>query len=96
MSSNEMSVDEKLSVNKFYVDEENAHIVLKKDIDRNEFMKLVKACPAGLYAIEEDGSYCFDYAGCLECGTCRFLCGKTLFEKWELPRGTFGIEYRQG
>lgn len=91
-----MNVDEKLSVNKFYVDEENAHIVLKSDIDKKEFMKLVKACPAGLYSIEEDGTYRFDYAGCLECGTCRFLCGKTLFEKWELPRGTFGIEYRQG
>lgn len=96
MSTGYMNVDEKLSVNKFYVDEENAHIELKDDIDMAEFQKLVRACPAGLYSIQEDGTPRFDYAGCLECGTCRFLCGKTLFKKWELPRGTFGIEFRHG
>ena len=27
---------------------------------------LVKACPAGLYKKQEDGTISFDYAGCLE------------------------------
>ncbi|MBY6276041.1 4Fe-4S dicluster domain-containing protein [Symbiobacterium thermophilum] len=92
-----VNVEEKLGVNKFYVDEENPHIVLKKDsIDMKEFKKLVIACPAGLYSINEDGSVRFDYAGCLECGTCRVLCHDTILEKWEFPRGTLGVEYRYG
>lgn len=90
-----VNVDAKLSVNKFHVDEDNAHIVLKDNPDADEFLKLVKACPAGLYRRTDDGIQ-FDYAGCLECGTCRILCGTTILEKWEFPRGTMGIEYRQG
>lgn len=92
-----VNVDEKLGINKFYVDEENAHIVLKQgDIDMKEFHKLVLACPAGLYKIDENNDIHFDYAGCLECGTCRVLCGSTILEKWEFPVGTLGIEFRCG
>ena len=92
-----VNVEEKLGVNKFNVDEENPHIVLNKEnIDMKEFKKLMIACPAGLYVLNDDGSVRFDYAGCLECGTCRVLCGSTILEKWEFPQGTFGIEFRQG
>ena len=92
-----VNVEEKLGVDKFYVDEENPHIILKKEnIDMNEFKKLMIACPAGLYVLNDDGSVRFDYVGCLECGTCRVLCGSTILEKWEFPQGTFGIEFRQG
>lgn len=90
-----VNVDAKLSVNKFHVDESNAHIVLKGNPDAKEFQKLLQACPANLYKLV-DGEIRFDYAGCLECGTCRILCGQTILEKWEYPRGTMGIEYRQG
>jgi len=91
-----VNVDAKLSIDKFYVDEENAHIALKEHIDDAEFAKLVLACPAGLYKIDESGTKLFDYAGCLECGTCRILCGITILEKWEYPQGTLGVEYRFG
>lgn len=91
-----VNVDEKLGLNKFYVDEENAHIVLKSDPDKKEFHKLVLACPAGLYKIDEKGAILFDYAGCVECGTCRVLCGNTILEKWEFPVGTLGVEFRWG
>jgi len=91
-----VNVDAKLSINKFYVDEENAHIVLKDVVDDAEFDKLVLACPAALYKRDENGEKQFDYAGCLECGTCRILCGTTILEKWEYPVGTLGIEYRFG
>ncbi len=91
-----VNVDVKLGVNKYHVDEGNPHIVLKENPDRKEYRKLVQACPAGLYKLLEDGGAQFDYAGCLECGTCRVLCGATILEKWEFPRGTMGIEYRQG
>lgn len=94
--NNEVNVDVKLGVNKFYVDEENPHIVVKKVPDLTEFKKLVLACPAGLYKLMDDGTVRFDYAGCLECGTCKVLCGSTILEKWEYPRGTFGVEFRYG
>ncbi|WP_434512491.1 ferredoxin family protein [Desulfitobacterium sp. AusDCA] len=92
----EVNVDEKLSVNKFFVDEEKAHIVLKANVDMKEYKKLMLACPAGLYKLDDKGTVHFDYAGCLECGTCRVLCGCTIVEKWEYPVGTFGVEFRFG
>jgi ferredoxin like protein len=96
MKAEPVNVDEKLAVDKFLVDESNAHIILKADPSNTEFRKLVMACPAGLYRIDEKGEKTFDYAGCFECGTCRILCGKTILAKWEFPQGTFGVEYRWG
>ncbi|KUO62705.1 MAG: ferredoxin [Gracilibacter sp. BRH_c7a] len=93
---NTLNVDQKLGIDKFHVDENNAHIILKEEIDMVEYQKLVIACPAGLYKVDENGNIQFDYAGCLECGTCRVLCGKTILEKWEFPLGTMGIEFRWG
>lgn len=61
-----VNVDVKLGVNKFNVDEEHPHIVVKADADKQALELLVKACPAGLYKKRDDGSVRFDYAGCLE------------------------------
>ena len=91
-----VNVDEKLGVNKFFVDEENPHIILKDKPEQKEYEKLMLACPAGLYKQSDDGAVLFDYAGCLECGTCRVLCGKTILTKWEYPQGTMGVEFRFG
>ena len=44
-----VNVDVKLGVNKFNVDEEHPHIVVKADADKQALELLVKACPAGLY-----------------------------------------------
>lgn len=95
-----VNVDAKLSLNRYDVDEEAAHIELKEpdaapDFDR-EFDKLVLACPAGLYKRDADGRTSFDYAGCLECGTCRILCGTTILDHWNYPGPTKGVEYRWG
>ena len=66
---NTVNVDVKLGVNKFNVDEGHPHIILAEHPDLNEFRKLLKACPAGLYKQDESGNIHFDSAGCLECGT---------------------------
>lgn len=92
---NTINVDVKLGVNKFFVNEGEPHIELVENPDPKEFEKLEMACPAGLYKKDEKGFH-FDYAGCLECGTCRILCGKTILKKWEYPQGTFGVEFRYG
>ena len=51
-----VNVDVKLGVNKFNVDEEHPHIVVKADADKQALELLVKACPAGLYKKQDDGS----------------------------------------
>ncbi|WP_432748275.1 ferredoxin family protein [Pectinatus frisingensis] len=92
-----MSIEEKLGVDKYLVDENNAHIEIDNThSDIQEKMKLVNACPAGLYKLSDDGTLSFDYAGCLECGTCRILSMGKVVSKWEFPLGTMGIEYRLG
>ena len=95
-----VNVDEALSVNKYEVDEETPHIELAEDDGSEaydeEFLKLVRVCPAALYKVDGDGAKSFDYAGCLECGTCRLLCGDALLEKWEFPQGGMGVSYRYG
>ena len=92
----EVNVDEYLSLNKYEVDEENAHIELVDDPDDAEFDKLIRVCPAALYKRDEDGVKSFDCAGCLECGTCRIACGGTIIKKWANPQPTMGVEYRFG
>jgi ferredoxin like protein len=91
------SVEAKLAVNKFYIDEGNPHIILKeKCTDLEALKKIIIACPAGLYSLNDDGSISFDFAGCLECGTCRVLGINTVIDKWDYPQGTCGVEYRFG
>lgn len=91
-----VNVDDKLALNKYHVDEENAHIELRDDMTDAEFRQLVLACPAGLYKLDPQGHRAFDYAGCLECGTCRVLSGRTGLARWEYPVGSLGVEYRWG
>ncbi len=91
-----MTIEEKLSVDKFQVDEEHAHIRLDPAICKTCADKpCTWACPALLYKLE-NGEVKFDYAGCLECGTCRLVCPKPGALTWEYPQATFGIQYRCG
>lgn len=91
-----VNVDGYLAANKYEVDEENAHIELVDDPDPAEFDKLIMVCPAALYKRDEEGAISFDYAGCLECGTCRIACGDTIVKRWVNPGPTMGVEYRFG
>jgi ferredoxin like protein len=92
-----ITIEEKLAVNKYFVDEGNAHIEIDPSYpDRKEQKKLINACPAGLYKLNEDGTLFFDSAGCLECGTCRILCMDTIVKKWKNTENTMGVEYRYG
>jgi ferredoxin-like protein FixX len=91
-----VNVPSLLAGNKYAVDEDHAHIELSPGPSADEFRKLVMVCPAALYRLDEQNAQSFDYAGCLECGTCRVACGNTVIAKWEYPRPTMGVEYRQG
>ena len=61
-----VNVDEYLALDKYEVDEANAHIEVDLEGDLEEFLKLVRVCPAALYKIDGEGNRSFDYAGCLE------------------------------
>lgn len=90
-----MGIEEKLGVNKFLVDDDEAHIIIDKETcTRCSRKPCTFVCPAGLYSVNDDGEMKFDYAGCLECGTCRVACPSPHTMKWNYPRGTFGVEYR--
>lgn len=91
-----VNLAEYLGLNKYEVDEEHAHIELVDSPDPTEFAKLVRVCPAGLYQLGENGEQSFDYAGCLECGTCRIAGAGSALATWEYPRPTMGVEYRYG
>ena len=95
-----VNVAELIAVNKYNVDEGNPHIELSdadySKLDADEWGKLVRVCPAALYKTDENGNRSFDYAGCLECGTCRIACGSTIVSKWEQPAPAMGVVYRFG
>ena len=61
-----VNVDEALSVNKYEVDEETPHIELAEDDGseayNEEFLKLVRVCPAALYKIDGDGAKSFAWS----------------------------------
>lgn len=90
------SIDAKLAINKFYLDENHPHIIISESPDMVAFRLLMKACPAGLYKQLEDGTIRFDYVGCLECGACRIIGGNSVLTKWAYPQGASGVHYRFG
>lgn len=93
-----MNIEQKLSVDKFVVDEGNPHIVIHEDkLDPQTIKALTLACPAGLYTLNEKNQLAFEVAGCLECGTCRVVCAhKPGGMEWNHPRPTFGVAFRFG
>ncbi|MCX7982598.1 MAG: 4Fe-4S dicluster domain-containing protein [Syntrophales bacterium] len=88
-------IEEKLSKNVFKKGE-SPHIQIKNGCGFNMGLKaMVKLCPAGLYREGEDGTVTVSVDGCLECGTCRIICGgEILF--WRYPAGGTGVQYRFG
>lgn len=90
-----LSLADKLSLNKFEVNEGEPHILIKKEACAACLAKsCLTACPAGLYS-EQNNEIIVEWAGCLECGTCRMICDKKAIV-WKYPQGGFGIIYRQG
>ena len=91
-----VNVDAYLGVNKFEVDEGNPHIVLVTSAEKEQFLELVRVCPAGLYKVSPTGEQLADFAGCLECGACRIVGLGGPITSWRYPGATMGVEYRYG
>ena len=96
MNMKRLNIEQLLAFNKYVLDDDEKAIVLNREICASCSAKpCIFACPAGLYNLK-DGEISFDYAGCLECGTCRIVCPKAGAIQWQYPRGGFGVNYRYG
>ena len=63
--------------------------------DDPSLMKAILICPAGLYSVGSDGRVELSQDGCLECGTCKIVCGDEVLS-WNYPEGATGVQYRFG
>ena len=92
-----LTIEDKLGLDRFHTDDEHSHIEVDKEYrDAAEIKKVVLACPAECYHLNEDGSFTFSHLGCLECGTCRVLSLGKVVKAWHHPRGSIGVSYREG
>jgi ferredoxin like protein len=72
------------------------HIKIKPGKEKDPLLKTVsRICPAGLYTENEKGEFTMTVDGCLECGTCRLVCGTEILE-WIYPEGGTGVQFRAG
>ncbi len=85
-SDNKVNVDVKLGVNKFYVDEGHPHIILRSSPDMQEFNKLIKACPAGLYKLDDAEIFILTPRAARNAGPAGFSAA-ILFSKMGIPGG---------
>lgn len=88
---------ERLATLHYDVDEESPHIEVHQDAVRatGAGPVLVRVCPAGVYALEPDGTLTATPAACLECGTCLAVAPPGTLT-WHYPRAGFGVTFREG
>jgi ferredoxin like protein len=93
-----IKVEEKLFQNRYKVDAGKPHIqIIKSEVCqvKCELKPCTVCCPAACYTMEGDGQVTLITDGCLECGTCRVVCGEQNVQ-WEYPRGGYGIQFKFG
>ena len=93
---NPMTVNERLAVDRFDVDEDEPHIVVDQEVCRSTGTGavLIAVCPAGVYSRRGD-EILVEHAACLECGTCLAVAAPGALTWW-YPRGGFGVSFREG
>ncbi len=93
-----LKVEDKLFQNRYRVDADRPHISVK-DVtvctDLCITRQCTVCCPAGCWT-HEDEKIALITDGCLECGTCRFVCDKFKNAEWSYPRGGYGILFKFG
>jgi ferredoxin like protein len=73
-----------------------AHIKIRPGREKDpRLQKMVMICPAGLYSVNGQGETSLTIDGCLECGTCRLVCGPDVLA-WAYPEGGAGVQFRFG
>jgi len=90
-------VAERLSGNRFILNEEESHIVVNQEVAKatGTAERIIAICPAQVYSMAADGTVQVEYAACLECGTC-FEVASPGALSWKYPAGGFGVQFRDG
>lgn len=98
MNIGKVKIDEKLYQNRYRVDEQSAHIKIRnmKICEACQKKECLYCCPAGCYTMDAGGNIVLTTDGCLECGTCRIICGEHRNIEWQYPRGGYGILFKFG
>jgi len=93
----QLTLDDKLFLDKFKVDNENPHLKIKdkKICKRCRTKECIYVCPVGNYENGDSEEVSLSWEECLECGSCRIACPHGAIE-WNYPQGGFGIKYRYG
>ncbi len=92
-----MRIDEKLAIDAFKTDKES-HIKINHDVCRAKCKEryCIYVCPGHLYSYnQETDEMVVEYAGCLECGSCKIACLYKAID-WDYPVGGCGVQYRYG
>ena len=94
MTIKKLSPEELLALDKFNINEGTPHILVDKAIcAKCTARPCLVVCPARCYR-QKDGQVNFEYAGCLECGTCRVMCKDKGVTSWSYPGATYGVSFR--
>jgi ferredoxin like protein len=98
MTLQKLSLDARLGLDKYEIDEKNSHITVDQALCQSCDLKpCLTVCPAEVYKWV-DGQIVVRYENCLECGTCEISCetGGNGSIVWQPPVGGFGIIFRYG
>ena len=92
-----VNIDDMLVANKYYVDEDFAHIKIKDSniCDHCEHKPCLFFCPVGVFCKDAQDNIMVGYQACVECGSCRVAC-PFLNVDWHLPFGGYGVAYKFG
>ena len=92
-----LRIEDKLFQNRYLVDTGRPHIKVRPHAKPSAaLLSLTTACPAGCYSLDDQGRVEVVPDGCMECGTCRVLCGESGDIEWNYPRGGFGVLFKFG
>ena len=94
----DVDVEKKLFYNRYIVDIGHPHIKIRNEslcVNRCITKPCIVCCPAGCYTLD-DARVLVSPEGCLECGSCRIVCGEFRNVDWAYPRGGYGVQYKFG
>jgi ferredoxin like protein len=100
-SSQKISVEEKLYLAKYKLDERphlviyDQSICLKCEHINGTPQPCMILCPADVYKWEDGKRNVVSYDNCVECGACRIICPYANIE-WKYPRWGRGLSLRYG
>ena len=98
MSEKILTLDARLGLDKYEIDEEQSHIQVDQERCKSCTPRpCLTVCPACVYQWVDD-HVAVRYENCLECGTCQIACDNDGNKgiTWQNPQGGFGILFRYG